>query len=72
MGVAKCDSMAGGKIDECCSMPDDIGREFADGYNWYLMGVVVEKVSKHPTELVLLGGLAATFYRLNQQRREKD
>ena len=36
------------------------------------MGVVVEKVSKHPTELVLLGGLAVTFYHLNQQRREKD
>lgn len=37
-----------------------------------MMGVVVEKVSKHPTELVLLGGLAVTFYHLNQQRREKD
>ncbi len=36
------------------------------------MGVVVEKVSKHPTELVLLSGLAVTFYHLHRERKEKD
>lgn len=36
------------------------------------MGNVVESVSKHKTEVVLLGGLAATFYHLHRERKEKD
>jgi hypothetical protein len=36
------------------------------------MGNVVESISKHKTEAVLLGGLAATLYHLQRERKEKD
>jgi hypothetical protein len=36
------------------------------------MGNVVESVSNHKTEVVLLGGIAATFYHLHKERQEKE
>jgi hypothetical protein len=36
------------------------------------MGNIVDKISDHKTELVLFGGIVASFYHLNKERREKD
>jgi hypothetical protein len=36
------------------------------------MGNIVDKISDHKTELVLLGGMAASFYHLNKERKEKE
>lgn len=36
------------------------------------MGNVVEKVAEHKTEVVLLGGVFATFYHLHKERQEKE
>jgi len=38
----------------------------------YLMGNIVDKISDHKTELVLFGGIVASFYHLNKERREKE
>ncbi len=36
------------------------------------MGNIVDKISNHKIELVLLGGIAASFYHLIKERREKQ
>lgn len=36
------------------------------------MGNIVDKVAEHKTEVVLLGGVAASLYHLYREKQEKD